>query len=302
MGRPSPSAPMRRFKASTLRSDAAWRTRQWSTIAARRRRAGESRLSGVALGNCSRVGRQMAYYLVTFRRAPTCSVSFPASRHAVTRVRVEDMDVRLDLARPPLHCQRTCSRPNGPLPYGWLGFDGTELRNRAINADGTFRRSPNLLAIRSNWLACPAATAGVPAPGTQDLSQAVTVGREHLRPRHHGCSSSAPAETGRQGDWRPQRALRPRKSAHWLCDRRARSLIQKDGLRVTAVTPGTYRVRLHRCLRSRLRSWLSDGKILTSRSGRLLTPALITSSTTTSSMSRRILATLHWTRERLEVQ
>ena len=210
-------------------------------------------LSGVALGELleSPVGADGNF---TFGHLPTGSylVSvFPAPPGMPSRAfRVEQSDVRLDLARPPLRTVAGRVRvQNGPLPYGWLGFLTEQSYATAhINADGTFRTQlqPARHTVELAGMPGGYSLASVRL-GTEDVSQGVTVGttdvtglvitiappRElpKLRGKVVGVSAANLA------------SAKVELTGHVIGAIEAP--IQKDGsFEFAAITPGTYRVRV----------------------------------------------------------
>jgi hypothetical protein len=92
---------------------------------------------------------------------------------------VDESDVRVDLVRPTL---RTVSGrivvQNGPLPYGWLGFETESSYETAhISADGTFRTRLQPARHKVELAGMPGGygLASVRL-GNQDLTQGVVVG------------------------------------------------------------------------------------------------------------------------------
>ena len=210
-------------------------------------------LSGVALGELveSPIGADGAF---TFGHLPKGSYLlsiFPAPPGMPSRAfRVEETDVRLDLARPTL---RTVSGrvvvQKGPLPYGWLGFLTEQSYETAhINADGTFRTQLQPARHKVELAGMPGgySLASVRL-GTQDLSQAVTVGAGDISgivitvapparlPRVRGKVIGVPAES--------LASAKVELTGHVIGALEAP--IQADGsFEFAAITPGTYRVRL----------------------------------------------------------
>ena len=210
-------------------------------------------LSGVALGELleSPIGADGSF---TFGHLPKGSylVSlFPALPGMASRAfRVDESDVRVDLARPTL---RTVTGrvvvSNGPLPYGWLGFlTASSYETAHISADGTFRTQlqPARHTVELAGMPGGYSLASVRL-GSQDLSQGVVVGTgdvsglvitvappsrlPKLRGKVVGVSASSLASAKVQLTGHVIGALE--------------AAVQPDGsFEFPAVTPGTYRVQL----------------------------------------------------------
>jgi len=210
-------------------------------------------LSGVALGELleSPIGADGNF---TFGHLPTGAYLlslFPAPPGMPSRAfRVEQADVRLDIARPTL--RMVTGRvvvQNGPLPYGWLGFLTEKSYETAhINADGTFRTQ--LQPARHE-----VELAGMPGGyrlasvrlGTQDVSQGVTVGTADISglvitiappaglPKLRGKVTGVPPAS--------LASAKVELTGHVIGTLEAS--IKSDGsFEFPAITPGTYRIRV----------------------------------------------------------
>jgi hypothetical protein len=138
---------------------------------------------------------------------------------------------------------------SGPLPYGWLGFLTEQSYETAhINADGTFRTQLQPANHKVELAGMPGgySLASVRL-GTQDLSQAVTVGTSDISglvitvapparlPKVRGKVVGVPAIS--------LTSAKVELTGHVIGALEAP--IQKDGsFEFAAVTPGTYRVRV----------------------------------------------------------
>jgi hypothetical protein len=210
-------------------------------------------LSGVALGELleSPIGADGSF---TFGHLPKGSYLlslFPAPPGMPSRAfRVEETDIRLDLARPTL---RTVTGrvvvQNGPLPYGWLGFLTEQSYVTAhISADGTFRTQLQPARHKVELAGMPGgySLASVRL-GTEDVSQGVAVGTADVSglvitvapparlPKLRGKVIGVPATS--------LTSAKVELTGHVIGTLEAP--IQKDGsFEFLAVTPGTYRVQL----------------------------------------------------------
>jgi hypothetical protein len=210
-------------------------------------------LSGVALGELleSPIGADGTFSFGHLPKGSYLLSIFPAPPGMPSRAfRVEEMDVRLDLARPPL---RTVTGrvvvQSGPLPYGWLGFLTEQSYVTAhISPDGTFRTQLQHARHRVELAGMPGgySLASVRV-GTEDASQGVTVGTGDISglvitvapparlPKLRGKVVGVPATI--------LTSAKVELTGHVIGALEAP--IQKDGsFEFAAVTPGTYRVRL----------------------------------------------------------
>jgi hypothetical protein len=210
-------------------------------------------LSGVALGELleSPIGADGNFNFGHLPKGSYLLSVFPAPPGMASRAfRVEETDVRLDLARPTL---RTVTGrvivQKGPLPYGWLGFETEQSYATAhINADGTFRTQLQPARHRVELAGMPGgySLASV-RMGTQDLSQGVVVGTGDISGLE--ITVAPPAQLPRlRGKVVGVDATRLASAKVELTGHVIGALeapIQKDGsFEFSAVTPGTYRVRV----------------------------------------------------------
>jgi hypothetical protein len=210
-------------------------------------------LSGVALGELleSPIGADGNF---TFGHLPTGAYLlslFPAPPGMPSRAfRVEQADVRLDIARPTL--RMVTGRvvvQNGPLPYGWLGFLTEKSYETAhINADGTFRTQ--LQPARHE-----VELAGMPGGyrlasvrlGTQDVSQGVTVGTADISGLVITIAPPAglPKLRGKVTGVPPASLASAKVELTGHVIGALEASIKSDGsFEFPAITPGTYRIRV----------------------------------------------------------
>jgi hypothetical protein len=176
---------------------------------------------------------------------------FPAPPGMPSRAfRVEQADVRLDIARPTL--RMVTGRvvvQNGPLPYGWLGFLTDKSYETAhINADGTFRTQ--LQPARHE-----VELAGMPGGyrlasvrlGTQDVSQGVTVGTADISGLVITIAPPAglPKLRGKVTGVPPASLASAKVELTGHVIGALEASIKSDGsFEFPAITPGTYRIRV----------------------------------------------------------
>jgi hypothetical protein len=139
-------------------------------------------LSGVALGELleSPIGADGSFTFGHLPKGAYLLSLFPAVPGMPSRTfRVEESDVRVDLARPTLrNVSGRVVVQKGPLPYGWLGFETTSSYETAhVNADGTFRTQLQPARHKVELAGMPGGySLSSVRLGNQDLSQGVVVG------------------------------------------------------------------------------------------------------------------------------
>ena len=164
--------------------------------------------------------------------------------------RVEESDVRVDLVRPTL---RSVSGrivvQNGPIPYGWLGFETTSSYETAhINPDGTFRTQLQPARHKVELAGMPGGySLSSVRMGNQDLSQGVVVGSSDVTglvitvsppanlPKLRGKVTGVPAAS--------LASAKVELTGHIIGTLEA-PLKQDGSFEFPAVTPGWYRVRV----------------------------------------------------------
>src|SRR4030095_4622835 len=210
-------------------------------------------LSGVALGEVleSPIGADGNF---TFGHLPTGAYLlslFPAPPGMPSRAfRVEQADVRLDIARPTL--RMVTGRvvvQNGPLPYGWLGFLTDKSYETAhINADGTFRTQlqPARHEVELAGMTGGSMRASVRV-ASQDVSQGVTVGTADISGLVITIAPPAalPKLRGKVTGVPPARLASAKVELTGHVIGALEASIKSDGsFEFPAITPGTYRIRV----------------------------------------------------------
>ena len=210
-------------------------------------------LSGVALGELleSPIAADGSF---TFGHLPKGSYLlslFPALPGMPSRAfRVEESDVRVDLVRPTL---RSVSGrivvQNGPIPYGWLGFETTSSYETAhIDPDGTFRTQLQPARHKVELAGMPGGySLSSVRMGNQDLSQGVVVGSSDVTGLVITVSPPAklPKLRGKVTGVPPASlaSAKVELTGHIIGTLEA-PLKQDGSFEFPAVTPGSYRVRV----------------------------------------------------------
>ena len=210
-------------------------------------------LSGVALGELleSPIGADGSFTFGHLPKGAYLLSLFPAVPGMASRTfRIEESDVRIDLARPTLrNVSGRIVVKSGPLPYGWLGFETVSSYETAhINPDGTFRTQLQPARHKVELAGMPGGySLSSVRLGDQDLSQGVVVGSGDVTGLVITVSPPAnlPKLRGKVSGVPPANLTSAKVELTGHIIGTLEAAVKQDGsFEFPAVTPGSYRVRV----------------------------------------------------------